>query len=49
VKSLSEHSLPAPSGLDVLVYGLVHVADSDVELAHLLSEGGPTRCRAQSR
>jgi hypothetical protein len=42
MKSLVGHPLPVPSGLDVLVYDL-HVADSDVELAHLLSEGGPTR------
>jgi hypothetical protein len=27
----------------VLVYDVLHVADLDVELAHLLSEGGPTR------
>jgi hypothetical protein len=31
------------SGLNVLVHDLLHVADSDVELTHLLSEGGPTR------
>jgi hypothetical protein len=43
VKSLTRHSLPVPGGLDVLVHGLLHVAESDVELAHLLSEGGPTR------
>ena len=43
VTSLTRHPLPVPGGLDVLVHGLLHVADSDVELAHLLSEGGPTR------
>jgi hypothetical protein len=43
VKSLARHPLPVLSGLDVLVHGLLHVTDSDVELTHLLSEGGPTR------
>jgi hypothetical protein len=42
MKALVGHPLPVSSGLDVLVYGL-HVTDSDVELAHLWSEGGPTR------
>jgi hypothetical protein len=32
----------------VLVYDVLHVADLDVELAHLLSEGGPTRWQVQS-
>jgi hypothetical protein len=31
----------------VLVHGLLHVGDSDVELAHLLIEGSPTRWRIQ--
>jgi hypothetical protein len=43
VKSLAGHPLPVPSELDVLVYGLFYVTDSDVELTHLLSEGGPMR------
>jgi hypothetical protein len=43
VKSLARHLLPVPGGLDVLVHGLLHVVDSYVELAHLLSEGGPKR------
>jgi hypothetical protein len=43
VKSLAEHPLPVPRGRNVLVYDVLHVADLDVELAHLLSEGGPTR------
>jgi hypothetical protein len=48
VKSLSGHPLPVTGGHNVLVHCLLHVADSDVELAHLLSEGSPTRWRAQS-
>jgi hypothetical protein len=43
VKSLSSHTLPVSGGLSVLVHRLLHVNDSDVELAHLLSEGNPTR------
>jgi hypothetical protein len=43
MKSLARHLLPVPGGLDVLVHGLLHVVDSYVELAHLLSEGGPKR------
>jgi hypothetical protein len=43
VKSLARHPLPVLGGLDMLVHGLLHVADSDVDLAHLLSQGGPMR------
>jgi hypothetical protein len=34
--------LPVPGGLSVLMHSLLHITDSDVELAHLLSEGNPT-------
>jgi hypothetical protein len=47
VKSLAWHTLPVLGGLSVLVHSLLHIADSDVELAHLLSEGNPTRWRLQ--
>jgi hypothetical protein len=43
VKALASHPLSVPGALDVLVHGLLHVGDSDVELAHLLIEGSPTR------
>jgi hypothetical protein len=43
MKSLAGHPLPVPGGLDVLAHGLLHVADLDVELAHLLSEGSAMR------
>jgi hypothetical protein len=43
VKSLARHTLPVPGGLSVLVHGLLHVADSDVELAYLLRGGNPMR------
>jgi hypothetical protein len=43
MKSLTGHTLPVSGGINVLVHGLLHVANSDVKLAHLLSEGGPSR------
>jgi hypothetical protein len=49
VKSLVRHTLPVSCALHVLVHGLLHVTDSDVELTHLLSEGSPTRWRAQPK
>jgi hypothetical protein len=42
-QSLTKHTLPVPGRLNVLVHGILHLADSDVELTHLLSGGGPTR------
>jgi hypothetical protein len=41
VMSLARHTLPVLGGLSVLVHGLLHIANLDVELAHLLSEGNP--------
>ena len=40
-KSLAGLSLPSLGRLDVRVQRLLHVDDSDVELAHLLREGDP--------
>jgi hypothetical protein len=47
VKSLAWHTLPFPSGLSVLVHNLLYIANLDVELSHLLSEGNPTKRRVQ--
>ena len=43
VNPLARHTLPVPSGLSLLVHRLLHSTNTDVELAHLLSESGPTR------